>query len=100
MVQSFVVAQHSSEGRLILAVCDSTVHGKRFEDDNAVLDLSSKFYNGEEKNTDTVKKLMLQAYTVHAVGKNSVEVAIMLGLATKEDTKAVAGVPHVQILVM
>ncbi|MBI2143349.1 DUF424 family protein [Candidatus Woesearchaeota archaeon] len=96
----FVVAQHSSEGRLILAVCDKEVHGKKLEDKRAALDLSSKFYSGGEKNKDAVVELMRKAYTIHAVGKNSVAVAIKLGLATKDNVKTVAGVPHVQVLVL
>lgn len=99
-VHSFVVAQHISEGRLILTVCDSSVHGKRLEDGNSVLDLGSRFYSGEEKDKGAVEKLMRKAYTVHAVGKNSVAVAIGLGLATKEETGAVTGVPHVQVLTL
>ncbi len=97
---SFVVAQHISEGRLILTVCDSSVHGKRLEDGNSVLDIGSRFYSGEKKDKGTVEKLMLKAYTVHAVGKNSVAVAIRLGLAAKEDTKTIAGVPHAQVLML
>ena len=96
----FVVAQHASEGRLILAVCDSSVHGKKHEEEGAVLDLSSKFYQGEEKDAAAVEKLMLKAYSIHAVGKDSIAVAIKLGLTAKEDIKTVAGVPHVQVLMM
>ena len=97
-MNAFIVAQHNSEGRLILAVCDSDVHGKRLEEKGVVLDLSSKFYSGQEKDAASVEKLMLKAYTIHAVGKSSVVIAIRLGLATKEDTKTVEGVPHVQVL--
>ncbi len=100
MPETFVVAQHHSEGRLILAVCDKSVHGKRLEDGEAVLDLSSKFYHGEEKDAAAIEKLMLQAYTIHAVGKNAVAAVIKLRLATRDDTKTVAGVPHVQVLML
>ena len=100
MTNSFIVAQHSSEGRLILAVCDSDIHGKKFEEKGVVLDLSSKFYHGEEKEAIAIEKLMLHAYTIHAVGKNAVAIATKLGLAAKEDIKVVAGVPHVQILML
>ena len=98
--ESFVAAQHTSEGRLILAVCDGNVHGKKLEEKGVVLDLGSKFYGGQEKDAASVEKLMLKAYTIHAVGRSSVAVAIMLGLAAKEDTKTVAGVPHVQVLML
>ena len=100
MANIFVVAQHASEGRLILAVCDGNIHGKKLEEKGAVLDLSSKFYSGQKKDAASVEKLMLKAYTIHAVGKNSVAAVIKLGFAAKEDTKAVAGVPHVQVLML
>ena len=99
-MNKFIVAQHNSEGRLILTVCDSSVHGKKLEEKGAVLDLGSKFYGGQEKDAASVEKLMQKAYTIHAVGKNSVATGIKLGLATKEDIKTVSGVPHVQVLVI
>ena len=98
--EQFIVTQHTSEGRLILTVCDSSVHGKKLEENGVVLDLSSKFYGGHEKDAASVEKLMMKAYTIHAVGKSSVAVAIKLRLAAKEDTKTVAGVPHVQVLLL
>ncbi len=97
---NYVVAQHVSEGRLILTVCDSGVHGRRFEDGKAVLDLGSKFYCGNGKDADAVEKLMRKAYTIHAVGKDSVAIAVKLGFATKEDTKTVEGVQHVLVLAL
>ncbi len=46
--KTFVVAKHTSEGKLILAVCDSDVYGKKFDGGGMVLDLGSKFYSGDE----------------------------------------------------
>lgn len=100
MTNSFIVAQHSADGRLLLTVCDRSVHGKKLEEKGVVLDLISRFYSGEEKDKDAVEKLMRKAYTIHAVGKNAVAIAIALKLAAKEDTKTVGGVPHVQVLVL
>ncbi len=100
MPGKFIVAQHHSEGRLILAVCDKSAHGKRLEEKGIVLDLSSKFYHGEEKDAATAEKLMLRAYMLHAIGKGAVGAVIKLGLATKGETKEVAGVPHVQVLML
>ncbi|MBI2550009.1 DUF424 family protein [Candidatus Woesearchaeota archaeon] len=97
---TFIVAQHNSEGRLILAVCDKEVHSRKYEEGDAILDLGSKFYSGEEKDEEAVEKLMLRSYTINAAGKNSVAVAVKLGLAAKEDIKTIAGVPHVQVLMM
>lgn len=96
----FIVAQHNAEGRLILAVCDADIHGKKFESGDAVLNLSAKFYDGKQKDAAAVEKLMMQSYTINIAGKNAVAIAIKLGLTAKEDVKTIAGVPHVQILML
>ncbi len=100
MTNTFVVAKHISEGKLILAVCDDDVHGKRFEDGNAVLDLSSKFYGGEKKSAEEATEFMKNAYVINAAGKETVKRVIRLGLATKEAVKTIKGVPHLQVLVL
>ena len=97
-MRGFIVAQHSSEGRLVLAVCDSEIHGKMLEKKDVALDLSARFYKGEEMDEIDVEKLMLHSYTIHAVGKNAVAIMIKLNLGDKEDVKRVAGVPHLQIV--
>ena len=96
--KKFIVTEHNAQGRLVLAVCDKKIHGKKFEDNNAVLDLNSKFFNGHEKWTEEVEKLMRQSYTINAAGKNSVNFTIKLGLASNPDVKKVAGTPHVHVL--
>lgn len=96
----FIVTKHMSEGRLVLAVCDSDIHGRKFKDENAVLDLGSKFYNGEEKDAEQTANLMEKAYIINAVGEGAVEIAIKLRLTAKENVKDVSGVPHVQVLML
>ncbi len=98
MAGEFVVARHISEGRIILAVCDSNIHGKKFEDENAILDLSSKFYMGEEKNAGETAEEMEKAYVINAAGKAAAGLVVKLGLAAKENVRIVSGVPHVQVL--
>ena len=99
-MNTFIITQHNSEGRLILAVCDGDIHGKKFEEKETFLDLGARFYKGEEKDATAVEKLMLRSYTIHAVGKNSVAIAIKIGLPAKSDVKTVSGVPHLQILML
>ena len=100
MTQSFVVAEHASEGRLILAVCDLAIHGKRFEEGDRLLDLSSHFYKGNQRDEPAVTNLMLKAYMIHVIGKDAVEIAVKLGLASKNDALTVQGVPHIEILLL
>ncbi len=99
-MNKFIVTRHNSEGRLILAVCDKDIHGRKFESGELILDLTARFYNGQEKDAAAAEKLMLQAYTIHVVGKNAIAIAVKLGLAFKEDVKTVGGVQHVQVLML
>ena len=43
----FIVAQHNSEGRQILAVCDGNVNGKRLEKNDAVLEAGIEPHKNE-----------------------------------------------------
>ena len=97
---NFIVAKQASDRKLILAVCDSSIYGKKFEDDKAILDLGSKFYHGEEKDAKQTASLMEKAYIINAAGKEAVKLVVKLGLATTNDVKKVAGVEHVQVLVV
>ena len=96
----FIVTKQASDRKLILAVCDSSIYGKKFEDEKAVLDLGSKFYHGEEKDTEQTASLMEKAYIINAAGKGAVALVVKLGLATTDDVKKIAGVEHVQVLMM
>ena len=97
-MKNFIVAKQASEGKLILAVCDSSIYGKKFEDGKVILDLGSKFYHGEEKDAKQASELMEKAYIINAAGKDSVALVVKLGLAAASDVKKIAGVEHVQIL--
>ena len=92
------MARRASEGKLILAICDKSIHGKKLEDGSAILDLGSKFYDGEEKDAKQAGELMEKAYIINAAGKESVKLVVKLGLAAAADVKKIAGVEHVQVL--
>ena len=95
------VKQHvARDRRLLLAVCDSDLKGKKFEDNKIQLDLSSDFYNGEEMDEERVLKLMKCASMVNLVGKKSVELGIKAGIIEKEHVIKVKGVPHAQGVVV
>jgi hypothetical protein len=94
----FIVAIHLSNGRVIAAVCDSGIHGKKFEENGIVLDLSSSFFKGQEKSSADTAAIMEKAYMINAAGIESVNLAIKLGLAEAKDVKKIAAIPHLQVL--
>ncbi|MFH1399664.1 MAG: DUF424 family protein [Candidatus Woesearchaeota archaeon] len=80
--------------RLILVLCDVSVHGKKIEDGNLQLDLSSDFYKGEESNGSDIIKLFDKAYIVHAVGKQSVALCVEHNVLERDKIRTIKGIPY------
>jgi hypothetical protein len=93
-----LVKKHTNAGRLILAICDSDLIGKKVTEGNRQLDLASSFYKGEETEEKEVNELIKQAYMLNLVGKKAVDFALKNKLIEKENILFVAKIPHAQVL--
>lgn len=88
--------------RLVVAVCDSELLGKKFKEGIKMLDARESFFNGEEKEEAEAIALM-KAYSVedatfNIIGKKSCETALKAGLISKEGIKKVSGIPFALVL--
>jgi len=88
------------EGRKLVAICDSELLGKKFEEGNLQLDLTADFYKGEEKGVEEVREIIKDAYIVNVVGGESIAFFVKLGIIEQEHVLKVAGVPHAQAVIM
>lgn len=83
--------------RDVVAICDSDLIGKKFEDESRNLDMTTSFFNGAEHDRDEVEKLMrdmmLEDASFNIVGIESCELAEHVKLATKEEIIRVATIP-------
>jgi len=96
-----IVKVHKShDGRAVIALCDSNLLGKKFEQGNLQLDLTSEFYNGEEKSKEEILKLLRQPCHVNAVGKESINFLKEKGLISKENIITIADIPHVEVVLV
>lgn len=86
------------DGRKIVAICDNRLIGKKFEEKNLQLDLSSSFYKGEEKSKEEIIKLLKDSYIVNIVGKECMGLAIKLGIIGKKNVIKIKNVPHAQAI--
>ncbi len=88
--------------RLVVAVCDSDIIGKRFEQGNKLLDVRENFYNGEEfeeqKAIAMMKSYAAEDATFNIIGEKSCQAALKAGLISKEGIKKVQGVPFALVL--
>ncbi|MDO8623380.1 MAG: DUF424 family protein [archaeon] len=88
--------------RLIVAVCDEDLIGKKFEQDIKQLDLTGAFFKGEEKTEKETEEIILDQLkedaTFNVVGKKSCNLFRKLGLITEEGITYVDSVPVALIL--
>ncbi|MBN1645027.1 DUF424 family protein [Candidatus Woesearchaeota archaeon] len=92
-----IVKVHKKDGRTIVAVCDDELLGKKFEQGNLQLDLTSDFYNGDKySDKKLVGDMIRNADIVNLVGTISVSLGIEEGLIEKEQVINVQGIPHAQ----
>ncbi|MFH1500582.1 MAG: DUF424 family protein [archaeon] len=88
--------------RDVVAICDSELLGKTFEEGKKFLDIRETFYNGEEVSEEKIIKTILdftaEDATFNIVGEKSVNLALKTGIISEEGIKKVQGVPFALIL--
>ncbi|MFH1308368.1 MAG: DUF424 family protein [archaeon] len=88
--------------REVIAICDSELLGKKFEEEDKLLEVRETFYNGEEVSEAKIHKIMedfaKEDATFNIVGEKSVNIALKLGIVSKEGIKKVQGVPFALVL--
>ena len=96
IIQMIVKIHKTDKNNIILAICDSDLLGKKFEEKNKQLDLTSNFYNGQEMSDKEVCDLMRKAYIINLVGKKSITLAINGDLISGNNINKIKGIPYAQ----
>ncbi|MFH1327139.1 MAG: DUF424 family protein [archaeon] len=88
--------------RDVIAICDSEILGKCFEEGQFQLDIKESFYKGEKVSTEEAIKIMQNFYsedaTFNIVGEKSTNAAIKAGIITKKGIKTIQNIPFALIL--
>jgi len=88
--------------RDIVAICDSELVGKVFEEDKYQLDVKESFFKGNEKTKQEVLKIMQdmakEDATFNIIGPEATELAMEAGIITQEGIKKIQGVPFALLL--
>ncbi len=83
--------------RKVVAVCDSGLIGKKFEEGNRQLDLRENFYKGDEcdmeKAVQIIKRQAIEDASFNIVGSESISAAIEAGIIKKEGILKLKGIP-------
>lgn len=94
------VKLHRDEQAVILAACDEDLVGQTFRDGDRKLDVNEIFYRGEVLDRDGLVQRMKSVDIMNLVGDEAVAVAIEEGYASAEDVIIIAGVKHVQVVLL
>ena len=88
--------------RDIVAICDSELLGKKFEQGKYQLDVKESFFKGdetnEEKTIEIMKDMVKEDSTFYIVGEESVNIALKAGIIKKEEIGKIDNIPFALIL--
>lgn len=88
--------------RDVVAICDSELLGKRFEEGKFQLDVKESFYKGKETSEEEViriiKDMSKEDSTFNIVGKEAVNTALKAEIISKEEIQKIQGIPFALVL--
>ena len=83
--------------RTVVAVCDESLLGKKFEEGNRQLHLTESFYRDKfmdiKEAAEAIEYQANEDATFNIVGEESIRAAIKAELITNKDVQKVAGIP-------
>lgn len=90
---------HQTQRGSIIAVCDEDLIGKVLRNKDVCMDLDKyrSFYIGDRADEREVKKALDSFSSANIVGKESVGIAIAIGLVDKECVMYIKKTPYIQI---
>jgi len=91
-----MLVKFHKDGNCVVAICDKDLIGKTFSEGDFEIKVSEYFYGGEEKTKEEVSEIMKESDNLNLIGKESVGLAVKLGIINKENVMMIQGVPHAQ----
>lgn len=88
--------------RSVVAICDSDLLGKKFEEGKKQLEVRENFYKGTEVDKKElikiIKRQLIEDATFNIVGKESIQTAIETNIITKEAVAKIKNIPFALVL--
>jgi len=99
-MQKIVVGIKKFYKETLVVACDSEHLGKTFREGKLKLEVSEKFYSGNEGTCEDLIKGLAAATMANLVGERTIECAIKSGFVEKENVIRIQGIPHAQMIRM
>ena len=91
-----IITIHEQKGKVLVAVCDSKLLGKKFIEGNAQIDLTGDFYQGVEKSEEEIGDVLRNADSINLVGEQAVALGIKEEIIDEEHVVLVQDIPLAQ----
>jgi len=92
-----------SSCREVVAICDSELIGKTFEQENVQLEVKESFFKGKEVSKEELIEILhdmsMEDATFNIVGEESVNTALEEGIIHEEAIKRIQGIPFALVLI-
>lgn len=88
---------HKSPEGDIVALCDTDILGKKFEEKGIILDVKNDFFGGKAAAKKEVSRALSECYTANIAGNGAVKAALECGEIAESGVKSVAGVKYAMI---
>jgi uncharacterized protein len=84
--------------RPVVALCDSELIGKKFEEEIKQLDLRENFYKGDELSEEKIEEILInqsrEDATFNIVGEKSIALALKAGIINEEAIGKISNIPY------
>lgn len=100
MIPVFDYKIFKTGGDVLVAIADSSVVGKSFEEGDLKIEVSSSFYSDSKCDEKEALGIIKKATIVNAVGKDIVSLLLKEGLVESGKVITIKKVPHAQIVVL
>jgi len=99
---SFMFVKIHKSYRDVVAICDSELLGKYFEEGECQLDIKESFYKGEEiseeETFEILKNFSVEDATFNIVGEKSINLALKAGVIKEEGIGKIDNIPYALVL--
>ncbi|MFH0832898.1 MAG: DUF424 family protein [Candidatus Aenigmatarchaeota archaeon] len=87
-------------GELLLAISDSSIVGKKFNDNGLQLIIDENFYSEKLCDEDEATQLIKSATIVNAVGKEIIGMMLKKKFVEEDNILYVSKTPHAQVVIV
>lgn len=93
----FLKVHHSRDMGDVVAVCDRDLLNTTIRHDKLSVTITETFYGNIPATEAEVRDALKKAGNINLIGERSVNVAVSMGLVTRQACLMIGNVPHAQI---